>query len=136
MLRIALLCVLALPVLEVLGLVWLGQQIGSWVWLYMLVAMLLGWGLLKSVRLTAAWVMLQSARQQQLPVWGLLYALRQGLAGVLLIIPGMFTDVLALLLLLPWPMPQRWQASVSPSQGPAAQPADPDVLEGEFRRMD
>lgn len=116
--------------------IWLGQQIGSWVWLYMLVTALMGWGLLKSVRLTAAWVMLQSARQQRLPVWGLLYAVRQGLAGVLLIIPGMLTDVLALLLLLPWPMPQRWQAGISPGPASSPQPAEADVLEGEFRRMD
>jgi UPF0716 protein FxsA len=52
---------------------------------------------------------------------------RRFLAGVLLIVPGVISDVLALLLLL-WPAPR-----IPPARGA---PARDDVIEGEFRRED
>jgi UPF0716 protein FxsA len=86
-------------------------------------------------------VMLLSAQKQQLlpqfmqllagggamrPL-GLLWLVRPLLAALLLFLPGFFSDLLALLLLLPWPAPGK--------RPPVVNQPD-DVLNGEFRRVE
>jgi UPF0716 protein FxsA len=84
---------------------------------------------------------LQQALAQGQPPFGLLWASgRRFLAGVLLIVPGPFSDAIALLLLL-WPRP----AAMSPAAPDREKPVQPqanahraegDVIEGEYRRED
>lgn len=78
---------------------------------------------------------LQQAMAQGQAPFGLLWASgRRFLAGVLLIIPGPFSDFIAVLLLL-WPGAKL--ARVAPVQPQRASPgASGDVIEGDFRRED
>ena len=56
------------------------------------------------------------------------------LAGVLLIFPGVISDLIALILLLPLRGPQLGAGQSAPGEGPRA--ANDSVIEGEFSRVD
>ena len=60
------------------------------------------------------------------------------LAGLLLLIPGFLTDIAALLVLIPATRVLLFGklAAAVPSPGPAQSAARPDVIEGDFRRLD
>ena len=65
-----------------------------------------------------------SLREQRSPIGALLASVRSVVAGLLLIFPGVITDVLAVLLLV-WPLPKG-----RPLDGEAP----PGAIEGEYRR--
>jgi UPF0716 protein FxsA len=67
-----------------------------------------------------------SLREQRSPIGALLASARSLVAGLLLIFPGVISDLVALLVLL-WPLPkgQRFDAG---------SPGEPGIIEGEFRR--
>lgn len=125
MLRILLWGLLLLPALELAGLVLLAQQFGAGLALYLIGTALLGVLLLRTTRLTTALRLMQAARSGESPLLAAIWPVRQAAAGVLFIIPGVLTDILAVLLLLPW----SWRPS-----RPIA--ANDDVIDGEFRRVD
>ena len=120
------LLVLSFPVLEAMGLYWLANRIGWWVLVWLGLSAMAGLTLIRFER--AAWSMrLLSTLQAGSPLGASLFASgRMLLAGVLLLFPGVISDLLALgLLLLPGTLKSR-------SRVPPA--ANDDVLEGEFRR--
>lgn len=116
---------LAFPVLEIYVLVKLAAVYGWWLALYLLCAAGAGMMLIKEERLTVFGRLINSVQHGQHPMLALLASARKVLAGLLLIFPGVISDVLAVLLLLV-PLPSgRWQA-----------PANDDVIEGQWRRED
>jgi UPF0716 protein FxsA len=148
---------IALPILEMALLVKTGQVIGFWATLAMLVgAGVIGAMILSRQSLTALRRAQEAAAQGQPPVGPMLDSMFLFLAGVLLITPGLITDALALLLLVP-PIRRgvaRWSVRhlfsranvhvrgfrVDGERGPKAPDADPGradgpIIEGEFERL-
>ncbi|MEW9898185.1 FxsA family protein [Chitinivorax sp. PXF-14] len=126
MLRIGGLILLGFPLLELAFTLWVGTLIGPWIWLLLLGSALTGWLVLRGQRVGAPLLMLQALRNGD-PIGGVLWNVRIALSGVLLIVPGLLSDIAALALLLPWrlrPVPV------------SARAASPDYIDGEYRRMD
>jgi UPF0716 protein FxsA len=121
------LLVLSFPVLEAFSIFWLIGKIGWGALLWLAISALIGTTLIRiervawSVRLIAA---LQSGSN---PLASLFASSRVLLAGGLLIFPGLFSDALALMVLL---MPGTWLQR----RRHGVQAANDDILEGEFRR--
>jgi UPF0716 protein FxsA len=116
---------LAFPVLEIFTLVKVAGIIGWWLLAWLLVAALLGGWLLRGAGLGAParlLVALQSGQSLGASLW---YGFIPFIAGILLIFPGIISDVIALLLLL-IPVPQR---GVPPA-------ANDEVIEGEWHEVD
>ena len=119
---------LAFPVMELLLLIELAGRYGWWLLLYLVVVAVLGWRLILDEKLLVLGRMADTLRQGKRPSQALFGSAKNMIAGVLLIIPGVFSDVLAvILLLLPSPRP------IAATQAKAA---NDDVIEGEFRRED
>lgn len=126
--RLFFLILLVFPIAEIWLLVDLAQRFGWWLLAYLLGSFIAGLTLIKGERLVFGLRMMQSLGQGQNPLLALLSTARNLLAGVLLIIPGVISDVLAvLLLLIPLSLLRR--------QPPAAA-NDPDIIEAEWRRED
>lgn len=118
---------LSFPVLEAVGIFWLSQRIGWWVFVWLITAGLAGLTLIRFER--AAWSMrLLSTLQSGNRLGASLFASgRVLIAGVLLLFPGFISDIIAVvLLLLPGTKLSR------PASIPRA--ANDEILEGEFRR--
>ncbi len=116
---------LAFPVLEGWLLFRLGERFGAWVVAWLVLAAVCGLLLLRMEKLVWALRIAGSLREQRSPLGALLTSARSVVAGLLLIFPGVISDVLAVLVLL-WPVPKgrRFEADGSA----------PGVIEGEFRR--
>jgi len=88
---------LVLPVLEIVGLIWVGHLIGFW---WTLAAVLAGVGLgaliIQQTGRRTLMSMAASARRGQLPPQGLTQPLGMVAGGLLLMVPGFITDVAAL----------------------------------------
>jgi UPF0716 protein FxsA len=134
---------LAFPVLEIWLLVELGSRYGLWLLVYLLLVAALGWRLLLDEKLLMVGRMAQTLTQGGTPAKALFGSAKNLIAGVLLIIPGVLSDVLAIVLLLipsAKPMftaPGRGNTAGDGKTGPAGpKAANDDVIEGEFRRED
>ena len=154
MLNPVLLICLALPVLELVVLVKLGQAIGFW----KTVLILLGMAVLGALLLyRQGWKALQQAQAAMMdgqpPVGPMIDGMLLATAGALLLAPGLITDVFAFMLLIP-PLRRmvanrllgrargrddipgdahaRHEAPGRPAGGPASGP----IIEGEFERLE
>lgn len=141
--------VLALIAADIYSLIWLGHRIGGWTWLYLIATFWLGSRLMGSWRqvLTGS---LQASIAAGTPMRAVLRTVRVVLAGVLLIFPGLLSDIAGVFLLLPWgksrPRPVDIGATDEPpfaqsfAQADAARAAEtahtPGTVEGEYRRVD
>ncbi len=121
-LLLVLIILLGFPVLEISILINLAEQYGWWVGVYLLGSASLGWLLIQEERLAVFGRLYQASQGTQTPIRALLTSASRLVAGVLLILPGVISDVIAVLILL-IPMPQ--------SKTP---PPEDGVIEGEFRR--
>jgi UPF0716 protein FxsA len=133
-LLLGLLILLAFPVLEIWLLVELGDQYGWWVLAYLLIVAILGWRLILDERQMLAGRVRQTLSLGGTPARAMFMSMKNLVAGVLLIIPGVITDVLAAVLLLlsaAGPRAQRDNSGFQPNRA-----ANDDVIEGEFRRED
>lgn len=133
-LLLGLLILLAFPVLEIWLLVELADQYGWWVLLYLLMVGGLGWRLIQDEKFSLAGRMMQTLSQGGTPAKAMFMSLKNLAAGILLLIPGVVTDAIAVaLLLLPAANPK------AQSQGAGARhsrAANDDIIEGEYRRED
>ena len=129
---IFLLTLLAFPVAEMWILINLFQQYGSWVLLYLVGVGLLGLQLIRDEKLLFSGRMMQSLSQGGNPMKAMFGSARNIFAGLLLIIPGVMTDVIAAILLI-IPIRNGGQLPPNNKHGKAA---NDDVIEGEFRRED
>ena len=127
---IFLLGILAFPVVEIWILINLIQQYGSIVVLYLLVVALLGIKLIRDEKSLFSVRMMQTLSQGANPFKAIFGSARNIIAGILLIIPGIMTDIIAAVLLL-IPISNDAQKSEGYQPKPAA---NDDVIEGEFHR--
>lgn len=123
------LLLLAFPVIEIWILINLFQQYGWWVLLYLVAMVLLGLQLIRDEKLLFSGRMMQSLNQGGNPMKAMFGSARNIIAGILLIIPGVITDLIAVVLLL---IPVSNSAIKSPQY--TQQAANDDVIEGEFHR--
>jgi UPF0716 protein FxsA len=138
--------------LEIVGIYQIGQRIGlPLTLLWLIAAVVLGVNVIRRAGNDFPARMAAALQHGQAP-FALLWATgRRYLAGLLLIFPGPFSDILGLLLLawpsrLPPASPNRApdgegpEATVEPPPGPdrraTRRPGDGNVIEGEFRRED
>jgi UPF0716 protein FxsA len=129
-----LLILLAFPFAEIFLLVELANRYGWWLLVYLVVIGYLGLQLIRGEKLTMSAKMMQSISEGGNPVKTMLGSARNMVAGVLLVIPGVITDVIAVvLLLIPFGKPNV-DASTS-QQYQRTKAANDDVIEGEFTEV-
>lgn len=125
---------LAFPVLEIWLLVLLGDRYGWWLFLYLALTTFLGWRLLLEEKPLMHDRMTQTLMQGGTPARAIFGSAKNIIAGILLIIPGVISDVLAVILLL---MPSAKPIFSNPQAGTTGtKAANDDIIEGEFRRED
>ncbi|MFA6041216.1 MAG: FxsA family protein [Methylophilus sp.] len=134
------LILLAFPFLEIFLLVKLAYLYGWWLLLYLVVIGYLGLQLIRGEKMLAPAKMMQSMASGGNPVKAMLGSARNMFAGVLLLIPGVISDVIAVILLL---IPiQSQTAADGTATGQTAKDNNPyqkasndDVIEGEFTHI-
>ena len=131
---------LAFPFVELFLLVNLAHKYGWWVLFYLVVIGFLGLQLIRSEKLLLSVKMMQSLSAGGNPIKTLLGSARNMVAGMLLIIPGVITDIIAvILLLIPMRKPSLAGATNSQHQHayqPNTKAANDDVIEGEYTKID
>ena len=127
----------AIPALEMAGIYLVGGRIGlGWTVLWLLAAIFLGSAVIRQEQASFIPRLQQAMAQGQAPLALLWASGRRFLAGVLLIIPGPFSDFIAVLLLL-WPGAKLARVQpVRPISGQNTPRSEGDVIEGDFRRED
>ncbi|OIQ96894.1 phage T7 F exclusion suppressor FxsA [mine drainage metagenome] len=129
---IIMLALLAFPVAEIWILISLAHHYGWWVAVYLIVIALLGLQLIRDEKLLFSGRMMQSLTQGGNPLKAMFGSARNIIAGILLIIPGVITDIIAVILLL---IPIK-NGGQNPPTYAGEKAANDDVIEGEFRRED
>ncbi|QND87248.1 Membrane protein FxsA [Chromobacterium vaccinii] len=135
--RVLPLLLLIYPFAEIAALVALADRIGGLaVFLLVVLSSMLGLWMLRNQKLGALLTLGSVMRQgDKVSLYSLLWPLRYALAGLLFLLPGLLSDLAAILLLLPLKGPDISLRTTGP--GPAAGPAaSSDVIEGEFSRVD
>ncbi|MDO8961767.1 MAG: FxsA family protein [Methylophilus sp.] len=133
------LILLAFPIAEIVLLIQLADQYGWWLLLYLVVIGFLGLQLIRGEKVLMAPRMMQSMMGGN-PVKALLGTARNMVAGVLLLIPGVISDVIAVVLLLipieqTKPNPQGDVSGKGFGKTKYQQSANDDVIEGEFTHI-
>lgn len=128
-------CLLAFPITEVWVLVKLFQQYGILVLFYLIVMAYLGLRLIREEKALFSARLMQGLMQGTHPLKNMFASARIFIAGVLLMIPGVITDVIAAILLL-IPAPRVQPTNTQPPPFSRQEAANEDVIEGEFRRED
>jgi UPF0716 protein FxsA len=124
--------VLAFPILDLLVTVRVARWSGIPVWAWLGMAVVAGFLLLRNERIAFRDNIVASMHGGQPLLRGLLDSGRKVLAGFLLLLPGVISDVLALLLLA---FPLNIGRGLGPlTAGNGA--TDRRTLDGEFRRLD
>ena len=137
------LILLAFPFAEIFLLIDLAHRYGWWLLLYLVVVGLLGLQLIKGEKLLLSAKMMQSVASGGNPIKTMLGSARNMVAGVLLIIPGVLSDVIAVVLLLipiknshekanPIGTTNQQQSNSSYQRASAA---NDDVIEGEYTHV-
>jgi UPF0716 protein FxsA len=132
------LILLAFPFAEIFLLVKLGHQYGWWVLFYLVVIGFLGLQLIRGEKLLLSAKMMQSLSAGGNPIKTLLGSARNMVAGVLLIIPGVMTDIIAVILLLIPISKQKLSSATNQQQTQQARhekAANDDVIEGEYTEI-
>lgn len=132
------LILLAFPFAELFLLIQLSDEYGWWLLLYLVVIGYLGLQLIRGEKLLISAKMMQSLSSGGNPIKTVLGSARNMVAGVLLIIPGIITDIIAvILLLIPISKPglnsspnNQYQQSTNRNA------ANDDVIEGEYTKID
>jgi UPF0716 protein FxsA len=128
---------LAFPVMEIWLLVELGDRYGWWLALYLVLMAILGWRLILDEKLLMLGRMMQSLGEGGTPTKAIFGSAKNLMAGILLILPGVISDAIAvLLLLMPTPKPAFVPCGTPGQGGTGTRAANDDVIEGEFRRED
>ena len=104
--RVAALLLLIVPILEVMTLIAVGQAIGGWQTFFLLVAMSVLGAWLIRLEGARAWVALTQALQSgRMPARELADGMLILTGGTLLLVPGFLTDIVGLVLVLPFTRP-------------------------------
>jgi UPF0716 protein FxsA len=117
---------LGFPLLEAVVLVRLANTMGWWVLAWMVLAACAGMALIKEARFAMLARLAAGFAHGEFPITALTDSARTVIAGLLLIFPGVVSDLIAItLLLLP-------RSETAPRWTPPREPRG--VIEGEFRR--
>lgn len=128
---------LAFPVLELWLLIELGAKYGWWVLAYVVLMVVLGWRLIQDERQQVFERVARILATGGTPASAVFGSAKNLLAGILLMLPGIISDILAaVLLLLPDTAGGRSRYRHSDGQGRTHRAANDDVIEGEYRRED
>lgn len=119
-----LLVVLGFPALEIYTLFKVADLIGWWLLVWLIFSAFIGWLLIKGESRAVFGRLAVAMQSRQSPLAAIWDSGRTMLAGLLLIIPGVLTDVIALILLL---LPNKTGISG------ARRAPDDNVFEGEVR---
>ena len=118
---------LGFPLLEVVVLVRLSETLGWWILAWVVLAACAGMALIKEARFAMLAQLASGLAQGSFSIVALTDSARTVLAGLLLIFPGVVSDLIAItLLLLPRPRLVPDSAARRRSEG--------NLIEGEFRR--
>lgn len=112
---------LGFPLLELWAALLLAQKIGWWLLAWLVGAAFIGVTLIREEQFAIFGRLMGAVQQGQNPLRAIFSSGRVMLAGLLLIFPGVLSDVFALILLM-WP------------RQPVQAVQKSDVIEGEFRR--
>ncbi|MBZ0104716.1 MAG: FxsA family protein [Sulfuricella denitrificans] len=127
-LLIVFIILLGFPALEIVVLFRLADSIGWWLLPWLILSAVAGWALIQEERL-AMFARLFSSLQSGQPLgFAMLDSLRTLFAGVLLIFPGVISDVLAVILLL---LPRT-----KVPHSPVRENSEEIIIEGEWQRED
>jgi UPF0716 protein FxsA len=118
---------LGFPLLEAVVMVRLGQTLGWWMLAWVVLAACAGMALIKEARFALVARLAAGLAQGQFSIVALTDSARTVIAGLLLIFPGVISDLIALALLL-LPSPRFVTESVQRREPRGA------IIEGEFRR--
>ena len=118
---------LGFPLLEALVLVRLTDTLGWWILAWVVLAACAGIALIKEARFAMLARLAAGLAQGRFSIAAFTDSARTVLAGILLVFPGVVSDLIALTLLL-WPGPRMVTESVSPRRSGGT------LIEGEFRR--
>lgn len=116
------LILLGFPLLELWTAIVAARYVGWWLLLWFIGAAIAGVALIREERFAVLGRVLGAVQQGRDPFRAMLTSGRLMLAGLLLIVPGLITDAIALVLLL-WPRPRYPMRA-----------ANDEVIDGEFRR--
>ncbi len=118
---------LGFPLLEAVVLVRLSETLGWWILAWVVLAACAGMALIKEARFAMLSRLAAGLAKGEFPIVALTDSARTVVAGILLIFPGVVSDLIALtLLLLPGP---RFV-----SEAAVRREAEGSLIEGEFRR--
>jgi len=133
------LILLAFPIAEIWLLI---ELVGRYGWLLLFYLVVIGWlglRLIREEKATFSVRMMQNMATGGNPAKAVFGSARNIIAGVLLMLPGVITDIIAVTLLL-IPIKSTQSINEPPSNDPfresSYQAANDDVIEGEFRRED
>ncbi len=129
--------VMGFPLLEGAVLYRLGQGHGGWVVAWLLFAAIAGIVLIKQARFSLITRLASELSRGQFSLSAIIDSFRAVVAGLLLIFPGIISDIMALLLLLlpiREPAYQYSSARTDRSRAPNRDADRSGVIEGEFRR--
>jgi len=119
---------LGFPLLEAVVLVRLSETLGWWVLAWVVLAACAGMALIKEARFAMLARLAAGFAEGRFPIHALTDSARTVLAGILLIFPGVVSDLIALtLLLLPGPR-------VAVTDSAVRRRPNATAIEGEFRR--
>lgn len=120
---VTILALLAFPIAEIWILINLAHHYGWWVLLYLVVIGWLGLQLIRDEKSFFSGRMMQSLSQGGNPIKAMMGSARNMVAGILLIIPGVLTDLMAVVLLL---IPIKQEKFTSASMDSQASPEEPN----------
>lgn len=126
---IILLTLLGLPVAEIWILIYLTHRYDWWVFFYLVVVAMLGLQLIRQEKILFLGRMMRNLIQGGGPLKSIFGSARYIIAGILLIIPGIITDIIACILLI---IPVKKLKHASPETATGS--PDKEIIEGEFRR--
>ncbi len=128
---------LAFPFVEIAILIELSQRYGWWVLAYLIIIAYLGIRLIRSEKDLIAARMFQQMGSGSNPIVALFATARNMFAGVLLLIPGVVSDLIAvILLLIPAKQPMSGGQAHQNSHAHHRASANDAVIEGEFTEID
>lgn len=129
------LILLGFPILEIWLMIELFDEYGWAFFAYLVLVGFFGVRLLKDEKVMMFGRMAQTLQTGQTPIKALMSSFKNMVAGVLLVIPGVITDAIAVVLLL-LPSVKVAQNPSQATRGAAASAANDDIIEGEFTRED
>lgn len=129
--------ILLLPVIEIALFIQVGSAIGVWnTILLCILAGIAGSIIVRYQGVSTLMAMQEVGRRGQVPLQQMFDGFCLALAGVLLVLPGFFTDILAFALLVP--MLRNWLREILLKRTGFREmtTAEEEIIDAEFRRID